>query len=118
MVGSSTCVWLLGWGTGLGFGLLTCRNCSEVEGDAARDRLRGIEAGDADLARVRARIRLGSRSGLRLGLGLGLGLAVRLGLWLELGLGLRSGLGLGLGLGLGGGDHGEAAVLELGDEGP
>ena len=46
--------------TGLAIGLLTCRNCSEVEGDAARDRLRGIEAGDADLARVRARDRLGS----------------------------------------------------------
>ena len=49
--------------TGLGLGLFPCRNCSEVEGDAARDRLRGIEAGDADLARVRARIRLGSGSG-------------------------------------------------------
>ena len=49
--------------TGLGLGLFTCRNCSEVEGDAARDRLRGIEAGDADLARVRARVRLGSGSG-------------------------------------------------------
>ena len=49
--------------TGLGIGLFTCRNCSEVEGDTARDRLRGIEAGDADLARVRARVRLGSGSG-------------------------------------------------------
>ena len=72
--------------TGLGLGLFTCRNCSEVEGDAARDRLRGIEAGDADLARVRARDRLGSGSGLRLGLGRGLGLAVRLGPGLGLGL--------------------------------
>ena len=49
--------------TGLGLGLFTCRDCSEVEGDAARDGLRGVEAGDADLARVRARSRLGSGSG-------------------------------------------------------